>query len=183
MRQLAGMIFESQNRACQVDQGIFSRTRVGAVAGLAMGMQPDERNALVVADKTQVRRLGCQHPIRPERESGLSGKMLQRVLHADASEFLVRLADQDHVATQGSLAKDTSQCGDECRHAGLCIARAATRKPTVLDDRIEGVDLHTVDRHRIEVRSDEDGIEGVAHAGFGNDALAVVIANADRVQR
>ncbi len=53
---------------------VESETAEGAEK--VVSMQPDERDALVMADKTQVRRLGCQHPIRPERESDLAGKGL-----------------------------------------------------------------------------------------------------------
>ena len=71
---------------------------------------------------------------------------------------------------------------DESGHAGLGVAGTPSLDAVLFNNGVEGVDFHPIDGHRVDVRGEKQGIDGLGAADFRDHAPARSLSDADGIE-
>jgi hypothetical protein len=96
--------------------------------------------------------------------------MGQHIRDTDAPEFLICLAYDNDVSLQATSLEDAFERFEQSGHSGLCVTRTTAQEMTRFDDRIEGVDHHSVDWYGVEMAGHEQCFCTGVSGGFSDDA-------------
>ena len=116
------------------------------------------------------------------RSVGSVAQMVEHVLHTQAAELFVSLAHDEDVAPERAAFEHPLQGFEQRRHPGLRVAGAASEHAPRLHHRIEGVDLHSVDRDGVDVAGDQQGLGVAPRHRLGDDARPSALPHQRRVE-